>query len=672
MSRVGLAAAAAAASFPPAVIAGAAARAAADAALGREHWAKATQDEADPFRFIVSTEAVDRMGDVILLSGWRLANFKKNPIALFQHNASMPIGRWEDIKAEGDALTARLVMAEFGTSPMINTIRSLLEQRILRACSVGFRALKVEPLEGSTVGGLLFKEQELLEISVVSIPANQQALSVARSFHLSSPDMARLFAPSGNRQPEPPIATTRGDAAPTVPTKGTPAMSRLADKIAAREAEVAALRDDITTLAGGDETAEVLVQIEEKQAALEGATKALDTLRRAQAAIAASAAPAGASGGSPGIGHNGGPAIIHARGATDPATLFFRAGVVHLRSFLERRSPDDIVRTNFGGAQDLAVLVKAASDPAMTGVQGWAAELVGQSIGGFIDLLRPTSVFFNLPISQFTFGKGKIKLPGRAPGKTLAGAFVGEGQPIPVKALGLVSTVLEPHKLGVISTFTREIQAMSDPAIEPLIRDAMIGDTRETIDTLFLDATAAVAGVRPAGLQNIAGANTAASAGTSLANVITDLRTAVAALTTANMGRSLVWIMNKQRVMSLALMTNAAGAFMFRDEIANGTLLGVPLLSSTSVPAEVVYLVDAAELAGAWDSVPQFDLSEQATLHMEDTAPLPIVDNATQAVTAHPVRSLFQTASIALRMLWDLTWTERRKNAIFVLTAVKW
>jgi hypothetical protein len=48
------------------------------------------------------------------------------------------------------------------------------------------------------------------------------------------------------------------------------------------------------------------------------------------------------------------------------------------------------------------------------------------------------------------------------------------------------------------------------------------------------------------------------------------------------------------------------------------------------------------------------------------------VDNATQAVTAHPVRSLFQTASIALRMLWDLTWTQRRPGAVFTLTAVKW
>jgi HK97 family phage major capsid protein/HK97 family phage prohead protease len=663
MSRVGIVAAATAAN--PVVVA----RAAAEAAEGREHWAKATQSDTDPYRFIVSTEVVDRMGDVILLSGWRLANFKKNPIALFQHNAYQPIGRWEDIKVEGDALTARLVMAEFGTSPLINTIRSLLEQKILRACSVGFRALKVEPLEGSMIGGLLFKEQELLEISVVSIPANQQALTTARSFHLTSQDMARLFAPSGNRQSDPPVATTSGNAASPPNTTGTKTMSRLADKIAARNAEIAALRDDITNLATAEETAETLVAIDEKQQALDAATKALDVLKRAEASIAASAQPAG---GAPAPGAPGAPAIIHARGATDPATLFFRAGVVHLRSFLERRSPDEVVRTNFGGAQDLAVLVKAASDPAMTGVQGWAAELVGQSIGGFIDLLRPTSVFFNLPMAQFTFGRGKIKLPGRAAGKTLAGAFVGEGQPIPVKQMGFASATLEPHKLGVISTFTREIQAMSDPAIEPLIRAAMIDDTRETIDALLLDNTAAVAGVRPAGLQNIAGANTAASAGTSLANVITDLRTAVNALTTANMGRSLVWVMNKQRVMSLALMTNAAGAFMFRDEIANGTLLGLPLLSSTTVPAETVFLMDAAELAGAWDSVPQFDLSEQATLHMEDTTPLPIVDGATQPATAHPVRSLFQTASIALRMLWDLTWTQRRPGAVFVLTACKW
>jgi RsiW-degrading membrane proteinase PrsW (M82 family) len=64
---------------------------------------------------------------------------------------------------------------------------------------------------------------------------------------------------------------------------------------------------------------------------------------------------------------------------------------------------------------------------------------------------------------------------------------------------------------------------------------------------------------------------------------------------------------------------------------------------------------------------------------MEDTAPKPIVGAGTGSAgatdvadVANPVRSMFQTASIALRMLWDLTWTQRRTGAAFTITGVAW
>jgi hypothetical protein len=41
-------------------------------------------------------------------------------------------------------------------------------------------------------------------------------------------------------------------------------------------------------------------------------------------------------------------------------------------------------------------------------------------------------------------------------------------------------------------------------------------------------------------------------------------------------------------------------------------------------------------------------------------------------VIAHPVRSLWQTATVGVRLLWDLTWTQRRPGAVFTITAVKW
>jgi hypothetical protein len=43
--------------------------------------------------FVLSDQSADRYDDIILADGWDLANFKRNPITLFNHDANFPIGR---------------------------------------------------------------------------------------------------------------------------------------------------------------------------------------------------------------------------------------------------------------------------------------------------------------------------------------------------------------------------------------------------------------------------------------------------------------------------------------------------------------------------------------------------------------------------------------------------
>jgi hypothetical protein len=64
-----------------------------------------------------------------------------------------------------------------------------------------------------------------------------------------------------------------------------------------------------------------------------------------------------------------------------------------------------------------------------------------------------------------------------------------------------------------------------------------------------------------------------------------------------------------------------------------------------------VLLVDAADFFSATGDEPRFDVSDQAVLHMEDTAPTAIGTAGTPTVVAAPVRSLWQTDSIGIRML---------------------
>lgn len=158
---------------------------------------KAVED--GQFEFVASDESEDRYGDIIRVAGWELANYKRNPIVLFQHMASNPVGISTKTWIDGKKLLARIKLAAEGTSPFIDTLRKLLVQKIIRAVSVGFRPTAdpkyIRDEKEDRVVGLEFVGQELLEISLVSVPANPAALSLAKSMHLPEAHLQRVFDP---------------------------------------------------------------------------------------------------------------------------------------------------------------------------------------------------------------------------------------------------------------------------------------------------------------------------------------------------------------------------------------------------------------------------------------------------------------------------------------------
>ena len=79
-------------------------------------------------------------------------------------------------------------------------------------------------------------------------------------------------------------------------------------------------------------------------------------------------------------------------------------------------------------------------------------------------------------------------------------------------------------------------------------------------------------------------------------------------------------------------------------------------------------LIDGSGVSFA-GGAPSFVGTDVATLHEDDTTPLPI---SAGAVVAAPVRSLFQTNSAALRALWEIDWAVMRAGAVQALSAVAW
>jgi len=127
------------------------------------------------FNAVVSTASVDRDKDMIDPKGWRLDSYRKNPIVLWQHNRNLPpIARTTDIRVSGQRLLASMEFPPEGASPLADEIHNLVAAGFLHSTSVGFLPIRCE--YNSVRGGHDILEAELLEFSIVNIPAQSEAL----------------------------------------------------------------------------------------------------------------------------------------------------------------------------------------------------------------------------------------------------------------------------------------------------------------------------------------------------------------------------------------------------------------------------------------------------------------------------------------------------------------
>ena len=127
--------------------------------------------------FVASTDDVDRHGDTIAQSGWKLDAYKKNPVFLWAHHYTQPaIGKALDVWTADHSLLAAI---RFAPTEFAQEIATLYQQGYQRGVSVGFRPLEFEMRRDTKTGqvaGINFTRQELLEISAAPVPANQNAL----------------------------------------------------------------------------------------------------------------------------------------------------------------------------------------------------------------------------------------------------------------------------------------------------------------------------------------------------------------------------------------------------------------------------------------------------------------------------------------------------------------
>lgn len=169
-----------------------------------EFVSKANEPEEGVIEAIVgSSNVLDRMGDVIDQAGWDLKNFMKNPVILWGHNVREerpPIGKALKVWLTGDkkAGTGKqqlMFKVKFDLQDSFAAeIFRKIKDGFLNTVSVGFIPLE---REDNT-----YTKAELLELSVVPVPANPEAVVQLRHMGISTIEMKDVLDPEAIKEDE--------------------------------------------------------------------------------------------------------------------------------------------------------------------------------------------------------------------------------------------------------------------------------------------------------------------------------------------------------------------------------------------------------------------------------------------------------------------------------------
>jgi HK97 family phage prohead protease len=154
---------------------------------------KAVQEDQRTIRGTATTPTPDRLGDIVEPLGVKF----KNPLPLLhQHQADQPVGtvRFDKPTKDGVDFEAKLPRIE-ESGPLrdrVDTAWGEIKAGLVRGVSIGFRPIEFSFMDD---GGIRFVETEVLELSLVTIPANQEAtIQTVKSFDRAAP------AASGNEK----------------------------------------------------------------------------------------------------------------------------------------------------------------------------------------------------------------------------------------------------------------------------------------------------------------------------------------------------------------------------------------------------------------------------------------------------------------------------------------
>lgn len=642
---------------------------------------------------MATTPTPDRLGDVVEPLGVKY----KNPLPLLlYHDHKRPVGTVKFGKPSEEGIEFE---ASLPTVQEPGTLRDRVEEawqsvklRLVRGVSIGFRVLN-DGIELMRNGGLRFTETEVLELSLVTVPANAEC-TIETIKSMDAPHLAAIGAGDAARR----VITKSGDAdtatrrAPKDASRMKTTQERITDlqtQIAAKTAEMNAIQEKCST-EGRAKTKEEREEFNELRDAVKDLEaevedlKALEEIQVRQAAQADGTTRETASvtrGGGTATGlvtRSGNRVVSVSEPKLPPGIGFARHVIAHVSSRLTGMSPLDIAKRAWPSHVTLHQFIERAAVPAgSTQAGNWAEPLANTTTdlaAEFLEFLRPATIlgrFGTNGIPSLRRVPFNIRVKAQTQGGT--GYWVGQGKAKPLTRFGYSAQSLAFTKVAAITVITEELARFSSPSAEGMVRDSLRDCLVERLDIDFIDpAHAGTANVSPASITNGVAAMT--SAGITADNVRADIQRLIGAFIATNANPAgLVLIMPTTLALALSLMTNALGQAEFPNlSMAGGTVQGIPVITSqyaanASGYGNLVIAVNANDILLADDNEVTVDASREATLEMSDT---PTQDSTVP--TASTGVSMFQTNSIALRAERFVNWSKARAGAVAYIDDVNW
>ena len=327
-----------------------------------------------------------------------------------------------------------------------------------------------------------------------------------------------------------------------------------------------------------------------------------------------------------------------------------RAIAAHALATAQRSNPHKIVKAAWPRDERAQLIARGAVSPTST------ADFPSFDPVVAYRSLAPASAalaLFDLGLVLDLTGATTITIPNVA-GLPVQPVFVAEGAPGPNVQWTFGKTVVGPaRKILLLSAVSGELDDAT-----PETASAVIGRVLADVANRGIDAaafgTAAADATKPAGLLHGVVALAATAAGPDA--MADDLGALAGAIGAAGIDAS-----------GAVYVCGPREATIMKTKV--GPKFDYPILTTLGLPAKSVACFAPAGVASGYQDQPVIETGKEMVLHAEDTAPADIVSGA--GVVANPVKSMFQTDLIGIRVRAHCAWAVAA-GAAQVVTGVNW